>query len=802
MSPKAKNTKKLVLLDAHAIIHRAYHALPDFLSRDGEPTGALYGLSNMLMKIIAELKPDYIVACYDLPGKTFRHEAYDNYKAGRVEADDALIEQLNRSRDIFEAFDISIYDEPGFEADDMLGTITDQVKKKYKDVSIVIASGDMDTLQLVDKERVQVYTLKRGINDTILYSEEKVLERFGFGPKLLPDYKGLRGDPSDNIIGIKGIGEKTATNLITSFGSLEDIYKKLKKGEKEFKYIGLTDRIIGLLKEGEEEAMFSKTLAKIRHDAPIEFVLDNKTFWQKVDPSKIEELFRELDFKSLLSRLKKFFADTGGASLMGGFDFSADKEEGFKAEDEVDQRQLLEASIGLWLLDSDNTTPGLEDIFEYTRTKDFQKAYETIFEDLKKENLEKVYSEIEEPIIDSVLKMSEVGILIDQDHFKKLSSDYHKELNKISKKIFKLADTEFNINSPKQLGEVLFEKMGIKSKKKTSSGALSTKAEVLEALAPENPIVEEVLRYRELQKLLSTYIDVIPNMVGDDGRLHAKFLQHGTATGRFSSQDPNLQNLPIKSESGRKIRAGFVARSGYKLVALDYSQIELRVVAILSGDEKMTQIFKEGKDIHSGVASFVFGVPIDKVTKEMRRQAKVINFGIIYGMGVNALRKNLGGTRAEAQNFYNNYFKQFSGVKKYLDGVKEFASKEGYTETLFGRRRYFPNIRSRIPFLRAMAERTAINAPVQGTATADVIKLAIRFAKEDLKKAKLDSKVDLLMQVHDELVYEIKNDVVEDAVKIIQKAMEGVLARSFIKYKTDIPLLVEYGVGKNLKGIK
>jgi DNA polymerase-1 len=309
------------------------------------------------------------------------------------------------------------------------------------------------------------------------------------------------------------------------------------------------------------------------------------------------------------------------------------------------------------------------------------------------------------------------------------------------------------------------------------------------------------LAYRELQKLLSTYIDAIPKMVGVDGRLHAKFIQNGTTTGRFSSQDPNLQNLPIKTELGRKIRDGFIAEKGHKLVAFDYSQIELRVAAMLSGDKKMTQIFHEKKDIHAGVASFVFGVPIDKVDSEMRRKAKVINFGIIYGMGVSALRKNLGGTREEAQKFYDNYFRQFSGVRDYLENVKKFAVENTFTLTLFGRRRKFQNINSRIPFLKNMAERTATNAPIQGTA-ADIIKLAIRYAEEDLKKAGLLEKAHLILQIHDELVYEVEEGVVEKVCQIIERAMEEVLKRSYLHYKTDIPLLVHYGVGNNLTEVK
>ncbi|MEK7588777.1 MAG: DNA polymerase [Patescibacteria group bacterium] len=818
--------KRLVLLDSHAIIHRAYHALPDFLSSKGEPTGALYGLSNMLMKIISDLKPDYIVACYDLPQKTFRHEAYDEYKGGRAKTDDALITQLKNSRRIFEAFNIPMYDMPGFEADDILGTIV-ELFKNDKNIEIIIASGDMDTMQLVDGNKVQVYTLKKGITDTILYDEEKVFERFNFKPEFLPDYKGLRGDPSDNIIGIKGIGEKTATSLITKFNTIENIYKNFKKEKdvKAFKDIGISPRIFELIINNEEEALFSKTLATIRRDAPIDFNLPEKTFWENADLKKIEEVFAHFEFRSLLTRLRSFFGNGSVESSAKPEAFSQvlgsptqNSLEGVGSTrpfenplalpsdkpEEVSQKELQETSIALWLLNSDISNPNLEDILLYAKTSSFTDAREYIFKKLNEtESLKKVYEEIEYPIIPIIKEMEDHGILIDQKYFKNISEEYHTELDKLTKKIYEMAGSEFNINSPKQLGEVLFVKMGLKNnKKRGASGNLSTKISVLEELEEDNPIITQIIAYRELQKLLSTYIDVIPQMVKEDGRLHSRFLQNATTTGRFSSIDPNLQNLPIKSELGKRIRGGFVAQKGYKLGAFDYSQIELRVAAILSGDKKMTEIFKDRKDIHAGVASFVFNVPIEKVDAEMRRKAKVINFGIIYGMGVSALRKNLGGTREEAQTFYDNYFRQFSGVKEYLESVKVFATKNTYTETLFGRRRYFPNINSRLPFLKNMAERTATNAPIQGTATADIIKLAIRYADEDLKKAGIKDKVHLILQIHDELVYEIKDDVLEQAEKIIDSAMEGVLIRSYLNYKTDIPLLVHAGFGDNFGEVK
>jgi DNA polymerase-1 len=805
--------KRLVLLDAHAIIHRAYHALPDYFSSKGEPTGALYGLSSMLMKIIADLKPDYVVACYDLPQKTFRHEAYENYKAGRAKADEALVEQLKTSRGIFESFNIPIYDAPGFEADDILGTIVEKFKND-KSVHIVIASGDMDTLQLVNDKKVQVYTLKKGIQDTIIYDEEAVLARFGFRPKLLQDYKGLRGDPSDNIIGIKGIGEKIATDLIVNFGSIEEIYKKIKKDPESFIKAGIKPRIVELLKNNEEEAEFSKTLATIRLDAPIDFALPAKTFWESIDLEKIKNIFLHYDFRSLTNRLENLLKNSSPKDI--GSETSYIQKTALldvlsPTSHSASSALLQETAIALWLINSDLTNPSMEDILNFAQVaakgtvqelplEAFELAREYIFKELKEKGLEKVYEEVEKPIIPIVQEMEKYGILVDQKYFENLSQEYGKNLEKITEKIYEIAGTEFNINSPKQLGEVLFEKMGLKSRKrKTAGGALSTKLSVLEEI--EHPIIEEIIAYRELQKLLSTYINVIPKLAGEDGRLHANFLQNGTTTGRFSSQDPNLQNLPIKTELGARIRNGFITPKGYKLVTFDYSQIELRVAALLSGDKKMLEIFKNKKDIHSGVAAFVFGVPLEKVDKEMRRQAKVINFGIIYGMGIVSLRKSLGGTREEAQDFYNNYFNQFSGVQDYLESVKEFARKNLYTQTLFGRRRNFPNINSKVPFLKSLAERMAINAPIQGT-SADLIKLAIRYVQEDLEKASLLNKVHLVLQIHDELVYEIAEDVLPQAQIIIKEAMENVLTRSMSRFDLDIsgsvPLEVKSGVGNNL----
>jgi len=803
---KQADKKKLILLDSHAIIHRAYHALPEFMNSKGEPTGALYGLATMLFKIITDLKPDYIIACFDLPKKTFRHEAYENYKAGRAKADEALVSQLIRSRDFFKACSIPMYECEGFEADDLLGTITKQLEDKRKDLDIIIASGDMDTLQLVDDDFVKVYTLKKGINDTILYNEKKVVERFGFVPKNLPDYKGLRGDPSDNIIGIKGIGEKTASTLVSKYGTIENIYKALKKDKEELKSIGITDRIFTLLKEGEEEALFSKTLATIRLDAPIKFELPGKHWRDTVDKNEVENFFREFEFKSLQNRFLNTLNNNSGIETK--VDIKEEKKTKPVSLEQEDKTN--KAKIAFWLLNSERTDPDIDEVSHYKGSSSFEEAFKLLESDIKKQNLTYVYENIEIPIIPIIKDMEDRGILVDIPYLKKLSEEYHKDLDIIEKDIQKLAGKDFNINSPKQISDVLFSTLNLSTKgiKKSAGGSISTRESELEKLRGEHPIVDEILKHRELQKLLSTYIDTIPSFVGEDGRLHAHFIQTGTTTGRFASNNPNLQNIPIKTEKGKNIRNAFVSPKGHVLASFDYSQIELRVAAIMSQDPYFIKAFKEGRDIHSAVAMKVFGVDEENVTYDMRRRAKVINFGILYGMGVNALKQNLTRpegdsdkkaveiTRADAQIFYDNYFAQFPTIAAYLESIKDFAKENGYTETLFGRKRYFPGIKSPIPFIRAMAERMATNAPIQGTATADIIKIGMKKADDALRAAGLAKDVNLILQIHDELIYEVKEDKVTEAIKVIEKAMKEVIPSEFLEGKENVPLLISSSFGK------
>ncbi|MDO8593786.1 MAG: DNA polymerase [bacterium] len=763
------SARRVVLLDTHAIIHRAYHALPEFTGPTGAPTGALYGLVSMLLKIITDLKPDYIAACYDLPKPTIRHEAYADYKGTRAKTDDALALQLGESRKVFEAFSIPMYEREGFEADDLLGTIAEEIKGI---ADVIIASGDMDTLQLVDDECVRVYTLKKGINDTILYDEKAVIARFGFGPELIPDWKGLRGDPSDNIKGIPGIGEKTATELITEFGSIEKIYATLKKknGEEAFLKKGIKARMIGLLKEHEEDARFSKSLATIRLDAPIAFTLPERVWRENVDTQKVFTMCDEFGFRTLKERVKTVFRSEpeAGETIE------------LIPEEKVDAERLREAQAMLWLISSEFTNPSLDDILAFTKERKFEAAFTVLEKQLSAlGRVKDVYEKIERPLISVIEKMQERGVLVDPRVLSGLAKKYRTELESIEKSIYKNAGREFNVSSPKQLGEVLFDELKIipERMKKTAGGQRSTRENELEKMREMHPIISDILEYRELKKLLSTYIDNLPLMLDEGDRLHAEFLQTGTTTGRMSSQNPNLQNVPLRSERGRAIRHAFVASNGFTLVALDYSQIELRIAAILSGDEKLCDIFKKGRDVHQEVAAYVFGVAPEKVDAEMRRRAKVINFGILYGMGVNALRAQLGSSTAEAHQYLEEYFHTFKTLSEYLERTKGFARKHGYTETHLGRRRQFPEMKSSLPYVRAQAERMAINAPLQGT-QADIIKLAMVRVDKMLEKEKARSDAYLLLQVHDELVYEIRAERADELSKKIKEIMESVLPSS------------------------
>ncbi|MDE2213177.1 MAG: hypothetical protein KGJ34_01440 [Patescibacteria group bacterium] len=778
--------KRLVLLDTHAILHRAYHALPDFSSSKGEPTGALYGLISMLVRIISDLKPDYIVAAYDLPKPTLRHLVYEGYKATRPKAQEDLVAQIKRSRDVIAAFGIPSYEKERFEADDIIGTVAQELKKN-NDVEIIIASGDMDTLQLVEADRVKVYTLKKGLTETVLYDEKGVNDRFGFSPALIADYKGLRGDPSDNIPGVKGVGEKTATILISTFGSIDNIYTALKKAPKKLEAAGIKEGMLERLAAEEEEARFSKMLAQIRMDVPIDFELPKKSWKESASPERVLDLLSELEFRSLMPRVRALF---GAAAAPEEKNSETTSVRG----DLPPQEEVEKLGLAAWVLDSSITEPTLEDIERLGKSKDFSQARKHILAELTERELVFVYEDIELPLRPVLRQMEERGILLDRKLLGNLSKKYHTDLEKLALQIYALAGGQFNINSPRQLGEVLFDKLGLvpKNPKKTATGARTTRESELEKMRDQHPIIGEVLSYRELQKLLSTYIDSIPALLDGKDRLHTHYIQTGTTTGRIASQDPNLQNIPIKSDLGRAIRNAFVAEEGFTLVSFDYSQVELRIAAILSQDETLMEIFKHGEDVHAAVASRIFNVSEKDVTYEQRRRAKVINFGILYGMGVNALKEGLGTSRKEAQEFYNHYFETFSRLSQYLDETKLDAARRGYTQTLFGRRRYFEGIRSAIPYVRAAAERMAVNAPMQGTQS-DIVKLAmIRLAA--LFEEKEYKGAFMLLQVHDELLFEIKDSLVSSLTPKIKEIMEGVLSS---RERHGVPLIAEGSSGKN-----
>ncbi|MEK7085267.1 MAG: DNA polymerase I [Patescibacteria group bacterium] len=869
MVKKGAKKKLLVLLDTHAILHRAYHALPSFSSK-GEPTGALYGLAAFLLKIIRELNPDYLIAASDLPEPTFRHVAYEKYKIQRPETDSDLASQIARAYDLLKAFSIPVYEHKGFEADDIIGTIAQKTAKE-KNLAVIIASGDLDTLQLVEGKRVRVYTLKGGLSDTILYDEEKVKERYGFGPALLPDFKGLRGDPSDNIVGVPGIGEKTASALIQKFGRIEDIYKILKKNKKVMAEAGIKERAVKILEEHEEDAKFSKTLAQIRVDAPISFSLEGARFTTGFDKEKAEEMLKELGFLSLIARLpaiaslpSKVLTEEGveggereeiGTKFQKNSDFlegesdiwwCASKEgdgvwvvgrtgkiAAFETDEEKKRaRELLQKNIrhrfcgakkvfhllsldtsvkiasdlkvAAWLTSPQLQNPSvvnlvhaflpeerLSDPPELGALSLLPKIEAKINREVEEKKLDRVLKEIELPLIPALFEMEKRGITVDKKLLKKLSKDFAKRLGNLEENIWKHAGTSFNPASPKQLAEVLFVRLGLSAPglKKTATGARSTRESELLKLKNLHPIVGEILAFRELAKLKSTYVDALPQLADREGRVHTTYDQTGTVTGRLSSSEPNLQNIPLRSEFGRAVRAAFLASPGFELISFDYSQIELRIAAILSGDKKMQRAFREGRDIHRETASEIFNVPPSEVSDAMRRRAKTINFGILYGMGASALSQSLEISRGEAEKFLEEYFRDFSGVREYLERTKREAAERGFVETAYGRRRYLPEIYSKAEFIRKEAERMAVNAPIQGTA-ADIVKLAMIRAHDFIRARLPSGSAYLLLQIHDELLFEVKKDAVERVLPSVKDILEHV-------FSSPVPLTVDVKRGPN-----
>ncbi|MCX8015971.1 MAG: DNA polymerase I [Patescibacteria group bacterium] len=859
--------KTLVLIDSHALIHRCYHALPNLTTPKNEPIGAVYGTIRILFKIIKELKPDYLAACFDLAEPTFRHKEYKEYKAKRPKTDEALISQFQKIKEFFEKAKIKYFELPGYEADDLIGTLVKKFSAE-KDLKIIILTGDLDTLQLVQNDKVVVYTMKKGIQDTIIYNEDLVKQRYeGLVPAQLVDFKALKGDPSDNILGVKGIGEKTAIELIKNFSSLENLYQEIEKEDftQSEKAKIIKPKILSLLLEQKEGAFFSKYLATLNCEAPIEIQNLEELKFNDIDKEKVMPLFHEWKFESLINQLKNsgeqskeklansiefsttstinwlplkkilssspneifiFFENNeleifDGTSFFKGsidvldFDLSRYLKEkviiGYDLKNLIktlglfNQVGLYDIKVAQWLINSEIKDYSLQKIWHnlfkqplppINNLEVVQKIYEKQREKINELGLKKVFSEIEMPLIPVLAQMENYGIKIDVDHFKKLNNEVENEIQKITQQIFAITQKEFNLNSPKQLSDILFNHLKITNKKlsKTSTGLLSTREEELIKLKDVHPIISLILQHRELMKLKTTYLEPLPLMVDKNSRLHTTYNQTGTATGRLSSENPNLQNIPIESEWAKKIRKGFVAEKGHLFLGFDYSQIELRIAASLSDDPKMKKVFWENGDIHTITAAEINNTSPDKVTAEMRRQAKTLNFGVLYGMGAKAFSETAGISKEEAKKFIDEYYHDFANIRQWQINILAEAQQTGCVKTLTGRIRWVYDLISGNQKYRSLAERAAINFPIQGLA-ADIIKNAMIQIHQFILKNNLENDVRLLLQIHDELIFEVREEKIETIKNEIQKIMEQ-------NNWLSVPLQVQSSIGKTLADLK
>ncbi len=814
--------QKFLIVDGNALIHRAYHALPPLSAKDGTLVNAVYGFTTILLKTLKDLAPTHAAVAFDLPGPTFRHELYKEYKATREKKPQELYDQIPLAKDVVRALGIAVLEKKGFEGDDVIATLAEQAPSTME---TMILTGDMDTLQLVN-DHTRVYNLRKGVSDIAVYDTAAIGQRFGLRPDQLIDYKALRGDPSDNIPGVRGIGEKTAQELLATFDTLENLYTALEKDAP--KASSIRPAVRALLVDQKEKAFEGKKLVELVRDVPLDRRPED-CLVPVPDTAALRALFEQFGFRTLLRRFEEpkatppsiaslFTSATAVVNnappLVQGKDYlwGHDLKNLYKQDSTASfplSSTLFDTMIASHLLDAGSRIHDLETIAKTYRIsmEDPSPCIEALVpklkKDLEKQGLWYVFSNIEMPLLPILAAMEQTGILVDQEHLKALSVQFGKELRALTKKIYTHAGQEFNINSPLQLREILFEKMKLspehgRIRKTAKGGGASTAAGELEKLRGLHPIIDLLFDYRELAKLQSTYTDALLAIVdGRDGRVHTTYNQAVASTGRLSSSNPNLQNIPIRSEAGREIRKAFIAEKGYVLLSADYSQIELRVAATLSHDAEMIKAFKSGHDFHATTASLVFGVKPDAVTPEMRRNAKAINFGIIYGMGATSLSQSTGMNRSEAEQFIERYFEVFHSLRDYLEGLKEKARTDGYVETLFGRRRPIPEINSGVQQVRAAAERMAINMPIQGTATGDLMKLAMialdkEFGFSDVTGYRLQAtrSIRLLLQVHDELVFEIRENEVKKIAPRIKSIMENVHA-------FKVPIVADLKSGPN-----
>jgi len=878
--------KKFILIDGHALLYRAFYALPQLTTTYGQIVNAAYGFTMILIRLLEEEKPEYITIAFDTPVPTFRHKEFKEYKAHRKKMPDELISQISIIKEIIKNYNIPFFSKEGYEADDIIGTLAKEAEKR--NCNTIIVTGDKDAFQLISNHTKVMATIK-GITEVKIYGEEDIREKFGVGPEKIVDILALKGDVSDNIPGVPGIGEKTALALIKELGSVENILNNPDK----ISIKSLREQI----KKYEEQIRMSKKLATIVREVPIEY--DFESFRVKLpNYEELWKIFNKLEFKNLLKKIapqinhekekfkfnlidtkeklmkltniiieRKYFSfyletssDNSISANILGIALSFKNNENYYIplfalnllenskclspelvlgqlrscfEDKetikighhlkftfvLFRRHKIELEgnnfdtlIAAYLLNPSSENYNLRNIFwEYLKylknnedkegrqdtitsienacenAQNILKLKDVLEEKMEEKKLISLFKNIETPLVKVLGEMEINGIKVDVTFLKKVSQKVDFRLGELKKTIYNLSGTEFNINSPKQLSVVLFEKLKLPVIKKTKTG-YSTNADVLNILAPQHKVVSFILEYRELDKLKNTYIDKLPLLVNSKTkRIHTSFHQTVTSTGRLSSSEPNLQNIPIRTKVGREIRKAFIAEEGFVLLSADYSQIELRILAHLSQDENLLNAFKNDEDIHAHTASGIFGLDQNIISKQMRRMAKIINFGIIYGMSSYGLAQNLGIGRGEAEKYISNYFYRYQGVKKYIEREKEEARKKGYVITLLNRRRYLEGINSKDKNICEFNERIAINAPIQGSA-ADLIKLAMIKISESFKRERFTSR--LLLQIHDELVFEIYQPELEKAKGVIKDIMEHSL-------KLSVPIKINLQVGNN-----
>ena len=858
--------KKLLILDSNSILNRAFYGVRYLSARDGTPTNAIYGFLNILLKLIKEQEPDYICAAFDVKAPTFRHKQYEGYKAQRKPMPEGLAAQMPLAKDILRAMGVTILEKEGYEADDIIGTVARLCEES--EISCFIATGDKDDLQLAsDKTKVILTVTKSGYNETIIYDDKAVKEKYHVTPTEFIDVKALMGDPSDNIPGVKGVGEKTAMSLIEKHHSIEYIYENIDG-------IGLKGAMLQKMKDGREMAFMSKELATINRNTPIEFNAEECVFDGFENNGELYEILKRLELNSIIKKLdlsggdnvkenedifKDFSYQVGDKNMINGdkvtvvLDFDGDnissaavgvgnnavvlneqddikelleddsiakvmfdvKEAIVKLNGRIDIKNISDdTAIAAYLVDPAKNEYTIEklaseyfgtviekpevkqlsllDDVETDRSEYLAKCAvalgvlnERIGDKIKENGQEKLYNEVELPLVTVLAHLEINGFLVDDNQLKEFADKLGEKIDALTNEIYMLAGEEFNINSPKQLGVILFEKLELKPVKKTKTG-YATNADVLEKLRDKHPIVNFIMEYRQLAKLKSTYCDGLTAVVNPNThRIHSVFTQTVTVTGRLSSTEPNLQNIPTRTELGREIRKMFVAKDGYVLVDADYSQIELRVLAHIANDETMINAFRNNEDIHAVTASQVLGIPLEDVTKEQRSSAKAVNFGIVYGIGEFSLAQDLHISVKEAKAYIESYLEKYHGVRNYMESIKEQAKKDGYVKTMLNRIRYIPELKSPNYNIRQFGERVALNTPIQGTA-ADIIKLAMVRVDNRLINEGLKSK--LILQVHDELIVEAHKDEVDKVKQILSEEMQGAM-------ELNVPLKVDMSTG-------